>query len=138
AVAPPGLSTPLIPASQPSVALLPVPGLMAAAPGLVSPTVTSLISKRAGEDAQGGMLGIAASTGGLARILAPPTALALFQHVGIAAPYLVGAALFAVCAGLVAGGRVRPRVAAGMRSGSAGDPPGAEWSTRAPGAPRDT
>jgi len=118
-----GLSLALIPACYSSWALVPVAGLMAAASGLVFPTVTSLISKRAGEDAQGGMLGIAASTGGLARILAPPTALALFQHVGIATPYLVGAALFAVCVGLVTGGRVRPAVAAGMRSGPAGDPP---------------
>jgi multidrug resistance protein len=120
-----GLSLALVPACYSTWALVPVAGLMAAASGLVFPTVTSLISKGAGEDAQGGILGIAASTGGLARILAPPIALVLFQHVGVATPYLVGAVLFAACAGIAAGGRARPAVAAGgLRSGPAGGPRG--------------
>jgi len=108
-----GLALALIPACYSTWALLVVVLLMAAASGLVFPTVTALFSRSAGADDQGGMLGVLASTGGLARIIGPIGATALFQHVGIATPYLVGAALFAGC-GLLAMrgvGRRSPAVA---------------------------
>jgi len=108
-----GLALALIPACYSTWALLVVVLLMAAASGLVFPTVTALFSRAAGADDQGGMLGVLASTGGLARIIAPVGATVLFQHVGIATPYLVGAALFAGC-GLLAMrgvGRATPAVA---------------------------
>ena len=76
-------------------ALFPVLALLAAS-GLVFPTVTSQVSKEVGEGDQGGILGLAASVGGLARIFGPLAAGVLFE-VAIPLPYLVGAGLFAVC-----------------------------------------
>jgi multidrug resistance protein len=78
--------------------------LLAGASGLVFATVTALVSLSAGEDHQGGALGMLASTGGLARIAGPVAALALFQVAGPAAPLLMGAALFAGCAVLATRG----------------------------------
>jgi DHA1 family tetracycline resistance protein-like MFS transporter len=89
--------------------LLPTLLLLAAASGLAFPTVTSLFSRRVGDDEQGGMLGLLASVGGLARIGAPPLATVLLQHVGLAAPYVMGAAVFAACTALAAGSLLGPR-----------------------------
>jgi hypothetical protein len=44
------------------------------------------------------VLGLSASVGGAARIGAPLLATVLFEHVGIAVPLILGAALFALCA----------------------------------------
>lgn len=71
--------------------------------GLVFPSLTSVVSRRTGEHEQGGVLGVLASTGGLARVAGPPTATALFQHVSLAAPYVVGGVLFLACLALAAG-----------------------------------
>jgi multidrug resistance protein len=90
-----GLALALLAVTTRLWALFPVAALLAAS-GLVFPTVTSYISQAAGEDDQGAMLGIAASVGSLARIAGPLAAGALFE-VGVPVPYLVGAALFAVC-----------------------------------------
>jgi MFS family permease len=72
--------------------------------------VTSVFSKRAGAESQGGMLGLLASTGSLARLVGPVVATALFEQVGISWPYLLGGALFAVCA-LIAARTMFPRAA---------------------------
>ena len=72
--------------------------LLAVASGLVFSTTTALISLAAGEREQGMVLGLSASVGGAARVGGPLVATALFQHVGIAMPLVVGAALFAICA----------------------------------------
>jgi multidrug resistance protein len=97
-----GVALALLPACYHLWELLPVLLLLAGASGLALPTITAGFSRRARADEQGGMLGILASAGGLARIVAPPIGTALLQHVGLAAPYLMGAALFAVCTGLAA------------------------------------
>ncbi len=76
-------------------ALFPVVALLAAS-GLVFPTVTSLVSKAVGDADQGGMLGLLASAGGLARIAGPLAAGAMFE-LDVPLPYVVGAALFGVC-----------------------------------------
>jgi MFS transporter, DHA1 family, tetracycline resistance protein len=76
-------------------ALFPVMALLAAS-GLVFPTVTSMVSKAVGEADQGGMLGLLASSSGIARVLGPLAAGALFD-IDVPLPYIVGAALFAVC-----------------------------------------
>jgi len=78
--------------------LLPSLAVLAVASGLVFSTTTALISLAAGEREQGAVLGLTASVGGGARIAGPVVATLLFQHVGIAVPLLVGAALFALCA----------------------------------------
>ena len=76
-------------------ALFPVLVLIAAS-GFVSPTVTSLVSKAVGDADQGGMLGIVASSSGLARTFGPLAAGALFD-IDVPLPYVVGAGLFGLC-----------------------------------------
>lgn len=97
--------------------LLAALALLAAASGLVFATVTALVSLAADDDAQGGALGVVASTGGLARIAGPVVATLLFQHAGVSAPLLLGAALFALCAALAARGVTRDAVASASASG---------------------
>lgn len=60
--------------------------------GLLSPTLSSAIAGRAGADT-GVWLGWQQSAGGLARVLGPIAAGALFQWAGVGWPYAVGAAL---------------------------------------------
>jgi MFS family permease len=91
-----------IPASRTLWQLLVIMGVVAAASGLVFPTVTAIFSRRAGAGSQGGMLGLLASTGSLARLVGPVVGTALFERVGISWPYLLGGALFAVCAVIAA------------------------------------
>ena len=69
--------------------------------GLVFPTLTAIVSRRTSEHEQGGVLGVLASTNGLARVVGPVAATATFQHVGVWAPYVIGAGLFAACLGVV-------------------------------------
>lgn len=76
-------------------ALFLVTALLAAS-GLVFPTVTSIVSQAAGDADQGGMLGLVASSSGLARIVGPLAAGAMFE-IAVPLPYIVGAALFGVC-----------------------------------------
>ncbi len=85
--------------------------LLALASGLVFPTVTAMVSHRAPEAAQGGTLGVLASAGGLARLLAPIGATVLFQEVWIGAPFLVGGILLAVCGVMAATHMVRAATA---------------------------
>lgn len=86
-------------------ALFPVMALVAAS-GLVFPTVTSLVSQAVGQSDQGGMLGLLASAGGIARVLGPLAAGAMFE-VDVPLPYIVGAALFAICLGIALRGSGR-------------------------------
>ncbi|NBQ44410.1 MAG: MFS transporter, partial [Mycobacteriaceae bacterium] len=52
-------------------ALLPVLALLALGSGLTFPTISALVSQRSPDAAQGGALGVLASAGGLARLIAP-------------------------------------------------------------------
>ena len=63
--------------------------------GLVQPSLNSLISRRAGREEQGEVLGVSQSVGSLARVLGPLAAGFLFAELGRDAPYLWGAALVA-------------------------------------------
>ncbi|MEW6581992.1 MAG: MFS transporter [Actinomycetota bacterium] len=116
-----GASLALLAATDELWELFPVLFLLAAGSGLVFPTVTALVSHRAPAGDQGGVLGLLASTGGLARVTSPVVATALFEHVAHAAPYVLGAALFGLCALLSVGatdgvrGRLTPG-AAGAQS----------------------
>jgi MFS family permease len=105
-----GAALAAVPASRNLWQLLLIMGVVAAASGLVFPTVTALFSKRASAESQGGMLGLLASTGSLARLVGPVVATALFERVGISWPYLLGGALFAVCA-VIAARTMFPRTA---------------------------
>jgi MFS transporter, DHA1 family, tetracycline resistance protein len=59
--------------------------------GLFSPSVTSLISRSARAEDQGGTLGIGQSAAALGRIAGPISATNVYQHVWFAAPYVGGA-----------------------------------------------
>jgi multidrug resistance protein len=78
-------------------------GVMALGNGLNTPSLSSLISRAASGDHQGGVLGVSQSMGALARVIGPVVGTSLLQF-GIAAPYLTGggimlfACVFAVAA----------------------------------------
>ena len=74
--------------------------------GALAPSLNSLISRRAGADEQGGVMGVAQSAGSLSRVVGPIVAGSLFGAFGRSSPYLWGAALIG-CALLV--GRRVPR-----------------------------
>ena len=57
------------------------------------------------------MLGLTASVGAAARIAGPLVGAALFQHVAIAAPLVMGGVLFALCAVAALWMSARPAVA---------------------------
>ncbi len=78
-------------------ALFPVLALLALGSGLTFPTISAIVSQRAPDADQGGILGVLASAGGLARLLAPIAATALFQAVGVSSPLLIGGLLFVAC-----------------------------------------
>jgi MFS transporter, DHA1 family, tetracycline resistance protein len=77
--------------------------------GLAFATTTALISHAAADHEQGSVLGVTASTGGVARIVGPIVAGALFQHLDVSAPLVVGALLTAAC--VVVAMRAVPRAA---------------------------
>jgi MFS family permease len=83
------------------VALAPGLLLLVLGQGLLAPTLASAVAGRARQERRGATLGFQQSAGGLARVAGPLLGGALFQHVGIASPYLVGAGLALVALLLV-------------------------------------
>ena len=79
--------------------------------GLAFATISALISHAAPVDMQGGILGVAASSSGLARIGGPIVAGALFQYVNPSAPLAFGAVLAAVCVVVATRSVLRPAAA---------------------------
>jgi DHA1 family tetracycline resistance protein-like MFS transporter len=69
--------------------------------GLTQPSMTSLISRRAGGEEQGEVLGVSQSAGSLARVLGPAAAGVLFGDFGRNAAFFWGAALIAAALLLV-------------------------------------
>jgi len=65
--------------------------------GLASPSLTAATASVASERRRGGVLGLQQSAGGLARVVGPLLGGLAFQHVGVPAPYLAGAALMLLC-----------------------------------------
>jgi MFS family permease len=65
--------------------------LIAAGSGLVSPSVSSYVSRRAARDAQGVTLGSLQSLSALARALGPATGGLLYQAISPSTPYYAGA-----------------------------------------------
>jgi DHA1 family tetracycline resistance protein-like MFS transporter len=71
--------------------------LLSVGDGAVSPTSSALLSFAAAEDAQGATLGVAQGMAGLARVIAPVAAGALFgSRLGIGSPYVLGGILSAL------------------------------------------
>lgn len=61
--------------------------------GLATPALNALIAEQAGEGERGAVMGISQSAGALGRVLGPLGAGALFEHVGVAAPFVAAALL---------------------------------------------
>jgi DHA1 family tetracycline resistance protein-like MFS transporter len=76
--------------------LVPSLVLLVLGQGLATPTLAALVANRAEEGRRGGALGFQQSAGALARIVGPALGGLLFEHVGVAAPYVVGAAMVGV------------------------------------------
>jgi predicted MFS family arabinose efflux permease len=68
--------------------------------GLANPSLSSLLSRRAKLEDQGGTLGIGQSAAALGRIVGPISATNAYDHVWFAAPYLGGAVLLLLTAAL--------------------------------------
>lgn len=77
--------------------------LIAAGSGLVTPSVSSYVSRRAGRDGQGTMLGTLQSLSALARVAGPAVGGLLYQTFSPATPYYAGAVGMAVAAALAIG-----------------------------------
>ena len=67
--------------------------LLVSGQGFVTPALSSVVAGRARADRRGTALGFQQSAGGLARVVGPAVGGLLFQHLGVGAPSLVGAAL---------------------------------------------
>jgi DHA1 family tetracycline resistance protein-like MFS transporter len=65
-------------------------GSLAVGMGLLNPSINALISREAGADERGGILGVAQSGASLARIIGPVVAGPLFTLLGRDAPYYAG------------------------------------------------
>jgi len=59
--------------------------------GLLNPSINSLISRQAGAEERGGIMGVAQSGASLARVVGPAVAGPLFEFLGRNAPYYAGA-----------------------------------------------
>src|SRR5262249_3986037 len=88
--------------------------------GLTQPSLNSLISRRAGREEQGEVLGVSQSAGSLSRVLGPVLAGLLFGEFGRHAPFFWGAALVSVA--LLVG----LKLARGLGTASMADPKTAE------------
>ncbi len=82
------------------VLLIAALGLLVMGQGLLTPTLSAAVSGLAG-GRRGEWLGWQQSAGGVARVIGPITAGAVFEHVGMGAPYVVGAVLALVALSLV-------------------------------------
>jgi multidrug resistance protein len=83
--------------------LIPALALLVIGQGLATPTMATLVADRAHDARRGGALGFQQSAGALARIVGPAMGGILFEHVGVAAPYVVGAAMVGVALLLATG-----------------------------------
>lgn len=80
-----------------------VPALLALVlgQGLATPSLTAAVAGGAAAHRRGGVLGLQQSAGGLARVVGPLAGGLAFEHLGVTSPYLLGAAVMALCALLV-------------------------------------
>jgi DHA1 family tetracycline resistance protein-like MFS transporter len=71
--------------------LLVASACLAVGMGLLNPSINSLISRQAGAEERGGIMGVAQSGASLARVVGPAVAGPLFELIGRNAPYYAGA-----------------------------------------------
>ncbi len=90
--------------------------------GLTQPSLNSLISRRAGREEQGEVLGVSQSVGSLSRVIGPALAGLLFSDLGREQPVFVGGG--AGRRGLSAGVQPAPRARGGAARRGRADEPG--------------
>ena len=100
--------------------LVPQVLLTAFGQGLAAPSLSSTISSRIDPTMRGELMGVQQSFGSLARVIGPLAAGLLYDHVDIAAPFVLGAGLYGVAAFLVVRARrgTRAVLAGGSRAGA--------------------
>ena len=64
--------------------------------GISSPSLTTLVANSAPESQRGEVLGIQQSANALARVVGPPLAGLAFDHIGIGAPFTLGAGVYLI------------------------------------------
>jgi DHA1 family tetracycline resistance protein-like MFS transporter len=84
-----------LPFTRQLAALVGAVSALALGMGLMQPSLNSLISRRAGREEQGEVLGVSQSAGSLSRVLGPAAAGLLFGELGRNAPFFWGALLVA-------------------------------------------
>ncbi|MBV9199332.1 MAG: MFS transporter [Alphaproteobacteria bacterium] len=85
----------VLPFARHLAALVGAVSALALGMGLMQPSLNSLISRRAGREEQGEVLGVSQSAGSLSRVLGPAAAGLLFGEFGRNAPFFWGAMLVA-------------------------------------------
>jgi MFS family permease len=88
-----GIGLLIMPLARSVPLLAPAISALALGMGLMQPSLNSLISRRAGREEQGEVLGVSQSVGSLSRVLGPAAAGFLFGEFGRNAAFLWGAAL---------------------------------------------
>ncbi|MCU1449302.1 MAG: Tetracycline resistance efflux pump [Acidimicrobiales bacterium] len=78
--------------------LVPALAALVVGQGLAMPALTSAFAGRAAPDRTGGVLGVQQSASGMARVLGPLAGGFAFDRLGAPSPYLIGAAMMALCA----------------------------------------
>jgi len=92
----------LLPYAGSTVGLLVVLAPLSLGSGISNPSLSSLLSRMAHRDDQGGTLGIGESVSAMGRIIGPETGTFTYEHVSPAFPYVAGGALMAVAAAVAA------------------------------------
>jgi MFS family permease len=87
------IAMPLLPGRGWAMAIVP---LYAFGAGTLFPALASLVSRATDEESQGSILGGSQVVGGLGRVIGPLWAGFVFQRLGIATPFQVGAALVVI------------------------------------------
>lgn len=90
--------------------MFPIVGFLALGSGLVTPSLTGLISRRVSAQEQGSTLGGTQALTSLTMVLGPMSAGLVFDAIGAAAPYVSGALLIGAAL-LVIGAALRPELA---------------------------
>jgi predicted MFS family arabinose efflux permease len=88
----------LLPFVGGTAGLLAVLAPMAVGNGLANPSLSSLLSRMARKDDQGGTMGIGESVSAMGRIVGPEAGTFTYEHVSPAFPYVAGGALMAIAA----------------------------------------
>jgi MFS transporter, DHA1 family, tetracycline resistance protein len=86
----------LVPFAATVSVLLVACGLLAVGMGFHSPSIMALISRRAGPDMQGGVLGLSQSLASLARVVGPAWGGWLYDRYGVVTPYVSAAVLMGI------------------------------------------